>query len=855
MIRPVAKVDVNPKLPPRLERLLELAYNLRWSWDHDTINLFRRLDRDLWESTEHNPVLMLGTIQQEKLDAAAEDDAFLAHLDRVCKDFDHYMSTKNTWFRKTYGDFDRPYIAYFSAEFGLTESIRNYSGGLGVLSGDHLKSASDLDIPLIGVGILYQEGYFQQYLGADGFQLEEYPLNDFSNLPIRRVTDAEGKPLKIQVPMPGRQMSAQVWKVQVGRIQLFLLDSNLPENIEEDRDLTDRLYGGDRRTRIRQEILMGIGGLRALEAMNLRPVVCHMNEGHSAFLSLERIITLMREQNLSFEEAMRISSAGNVFTTHTPVPAGLERFGFDLIDEHFTPLFRELGLTRDQFIDLGRENMGGYELFSMPVLALKMSSATNGVSKLHGEVSQRLWQWMFPKLPEKEVPIGAVTNGVHVNTWVSQEMALLFDRYLDPAWRDRPDDPEVWKGVERIPDAELWRSHERRRERLVAFARKRLRKQLLRRGVSQAEINGADQVLNPDALTIGFARRFATYKRATLLFKDIDRLTRILNDPDRPVQIIFAGKAHPHDIPGKELIKEIITLSRRPELRDKIVFLENYDMGIARYLVQGVDVWLNTPRRPKEASGTSGMKVIYNGGLNASILDGWWAEGYDRSLGWAIGSGEEYPEAEWQMQDTIESEALYDMLERDIIPTFYDRGSDGLPNAWIGKMKNSLRILSPVFNTHRMVREYTEKYYQPAYERYRRLTEPDLSAGRKYLEWWNHIQDAWNNIKITSVETSSEELHVSDDMEVRARVHLGSVTPEEVRVQLYFGRLDTEGFITDGSAVDMEVLDRREDGTYEYVGHVTYADSGERGISVRVVPHYDGMDGVYETGLVRWASE
>ncbi|MBN2471413.1 MAG: alpha-glucan family phosphorylase [Anaerolineae bacterium] len=855
MIRPITTVEVTPKLPPRLSRLVELAYNLRWSWDHDTINLFRRMDRELWDLTEHNPVLLLGTIQQEKLQAAAEDDAFLAHFDRVCKDFDHYMTTKNTWYRKQYGDFEQPFIGYFSAEFGLTESVRNYSGGLGILSGDHLKSASDLDIPLVGVGILYQEGYFQQYLGADGFQLEEYPTNDYSNLPVTRMTDSEGNPLKIKVPMPGREMTAQVWKLQAGRIQLFLLDSNLPENISEDRDLTDRLYGGDRRTRIRQEILIGIGGLRALEALNLRPVVCHMNEGHSAFLSLERIMTLMREQQVSFEEALHISNAGNVFTTHTPVPAGLERFGFDLIDEHFTPMFRQLGLSREQFIDLGRENMGGYELFSMPVLALKMSSAANGVAKLHGEVSRKMWQWMFPRLPVQEVPIGSVTNGIHVGTWVSQEMAVLFDRYLDPTWRENPDNPDIWKNVERIPDAELWRSHERRRERLVAFARRRLRQQLVRRGVSQAEISAADQVLNPDALTIGFARRFATYKRATLLFRDVDRLIELLNDPDRPVQIIFAGKAHPHDIPGKEMIKSIITMARRPELRDKIVFLENYDMAIARYLVQGVDVWLNTPRRPKEASGTSGMKVIFNGGLNASILDGWWAEGYDHTLGWAIGSGEEYPEAEWEMQDKIESQGLYDLLGRDLIPTFYERSSDGLPGAWIAKMKQSMQILSPYFNTHRMLREYTEKYYVPAYGRYQRLTEPDLSQGHQYLEWWQHIKREWGKINIKRVEASSEALKVSEDLQVKAWVNLGSLKPEEVKVQLYFGRLDTQGYIQNGQAVDMEVTNQWDDGTYEYTGSTAYLDSGERGISVRVLPHHETLDGIHQTGMVHWANE
>ncbi|MFC1959844.1 alpha-glucan family phosphorylase [Chloroflexota bacterium] len=854
MIRPVATVDVTPNLPAKLERLVELAYNLRWSWDLDAIDLFRRLDRDLWEKTEHNPVLMLGNIAQEKLESAAKDDAFMAHLDRVCLDYDHYMSNRNTWFRKRHGDFEKPYIAYFSAEFGLTECLRNYSGGLGVLSGDHLKSASDLDIPLVGVGILYQEGYFHQYLNADGYQQEDYPVNDYSNLPVRRVLDQNDNPLKISVPMPGRQMTAQVWKVQVGRILLLLLDSNLPENIDEDRDLTDRLYGGDRRTRIRQEILMGIGGLRALEALDLRPTVCHMNEGHSAFLSIERIIQLMHEQEFSFDDALLITGAGNVFTTHTPVPAGLERFGFDLIDEHFTPHFKELGLTRDQFLDLGRENMGGYELFSMPVLAFKTASAANGVAQLHGEVSRDMWQWMFPQLPTKEVPIGAVTNGIHPLTWISQEMAMLFDRYLDPGWRDKPDDPAIWEAIDAVPDAELWRGHERRREQLVAFARKRLRAQLIRRGISQAEIATADEVLNPDALTIGFARRFATYKRASLLFRDVDRIMDILTSEDRPVQLIFAGKAHPHDIPGKDLIKTVVTLARNENLRHKIVFLENYDMAIARYLTQGVDVWLNTPRRPKEASGTSGMKVIYNGGLNASILDGWWAEGYKSSLGWAIGSGEEYPEAEWEMQDIIESQALYDLLERDIVPTFYRRGRDGVPHDWVAKMKNSMRELSPYFNTHRMLREYTDQYYIPARNRYLRLTQAEPTNARQYLDWWQRISNKWDAIQIKKVHVPREDIKVGEEMTVSTLVDLQELSPEEVKVQLYYGRLDTQGLIEDGNALDMTPVKQHDNGLYEFSVKTQYQDSGERGISVRVFPYHEYLDNVFQTGLIHWAA-
>ena len=717
MVQPVASVNVAPKLPAQLRRLHELTYNLCWAWDHEAISLFRRLDPDLWEETHHNPEWMLGLMDQTRLNALVSDTSFMAHYARVCRSFDEYMRAEDTWFGKQYGHLDpQPVIAYFSMEFGLTECLQNYSGGLGVLSGDHLKSASDLNVPLVGVGILYQEGYFQQYLNADGFQLESYPINDYVNLPVKLETDEAGAPIKICVPLPARDLVAQVWKVQVGRVSLYLLDTNLDENVrEEDRNLTDRLYGGDRRTRIRQEILLGIGGVRLLRALGIKPDIFHMNEGHSAFLLLERILNHMHDDGLTFEQAKALTAASSVFTVHTPVPAGLERFGFDLIDEHFTELMGELGLTRDQFLDLGRENMGHYELFSMSVMALNLSSGTNGVAQLHGAVSRAMWNWVYPGVPEHEVPIRAVTNGVHVQTWVSQEMAQLFDRYLDPGWRSEESRREIWAGVKTIPDAELWRTHVRRRERLVAFARDRLRLQLQRRGVSQTEIEGADEVLNPDALTIGFARRFATYKRATLIFRDLGRLRRMLTDADRPVQFIFAGKAHPHDNEGKEFIRTIVNVARDHDFRNSIVFLENYDMNVARYMVQGVDVWMNNPRRPKEASGTSGMKVIYNGGLNCSIPDGWWAEAYSPDVGWSIGHGEEYTEDEWAHQDYVESQALYNLLEKDIVPLFYGQARDGLPREWIRRVKCSMTALAPFFNTHRMVQEYADEFYLPRY--------------------------------------------------------------------------------------------------------------------------------------------
>lgn len=859
MVKPVAKVDVKPSLPLSLERLRELAYNLRWTWDHETIVLFRRLDRDLWTETGSNPVWMLGRISQEVLQAAAEDEAFLAHLDRVCAAFDAYMAPDaRTWYRRHFGDFDKPFIAYFSMEYGLTECLRNYSGGLGVLSGDHLKSASDLGLPLVGVGLLYQEGYFHQYLNADGYQQQSYPLNDYANLPVQQVLNEDGTPLILELPIAQFKAKILVWKVQVGRVPLYLLDTNHPDNPEEIRDLTDRLYGGDRRTRIRQEIVLGIGGIQLLEALGMRPTVCHMNEGHSAFLALERIRLMMKENpGMTFWQAADICATGNVYTTHTPVPAGLERFGYDLIDEHFPYLWQELGLTREQFHDLGREHMGGFDVFSLPVLALKVSAHANGVSQLHGAVSRTMWQWMFPQVPEDEVPIGSVTNGIHIESWISGEMISLFDRYLDPAWRKEPDNPDYWADVERIPDAELWRTHERRRERLVSFARRRLVAQLRARGAPQSEIEAASEVLNPDALTIGFARRFATYKRATLLFRDKERLARIVNDPDRPVQFIFAGKAHPHDHLGKELIKEIVKTAELPEFRHAMVFLENYDINVARYLVQGVDVWLNTPRRPNEASGTSGMKVIYNGGLNASILDGWWAEAYEPSVGWAIGAGEEYPQQEWDLQDYIEAQALYNLLEKDIIPAFYTRARDGLPREWIERIKASMRKLAPVFNTYRMVREYSEHYYLPSHQRFVTLTQPDLTRGREFADWMARVRANWRDVRIERVLVEPQQLTVRDEISVHAFVDLGALRPEDVTVQLYYGALDSRGEIVVGETMDMQHCCPENPGqprnVHEFYTTLNYPTTGQRGISVRVLPRHDDLINPIMTNLITWA--
>ena len=855
MVQPVASVKVAPKLPDELGRLHELTYNLRWTWDHEAITLFRRLDHDLWESTNHNPEWMLGLISQERLNALVADSSFMAHYARVCRAFDEYMNSDDTWYSSHYGGSrQQPVIAYFSMEFGLTECLQNYSGGLGVLSGDHLKSASDMDIPLVGVGILYQEGYFQQYLNADGYQQESYPINDYVNQPVSLQTDANGRPIKISVPLPGRELYAQIWKVQVGRVALYLLDSNIDDNdLLEDRNLTDRLYGGDRRTRIRQEILMGIGGVRALRALGIDADIYHMNEGHSAFLLLERIRNYMADHQLSYAEAKALTAASTVFTIHTPVPAGLERFGFDLIDEHFSDYMHLLGLSRDQFLDLGRENMGDYELFSMSVMALNLSSGANGVARLHGSVSRDMWKWVYPAVPVHEVPIKAITNGVHVQTWVSQEMAQLFDRYLDPAWRSEESRRDVWAGVRSIPDAELWRTHVRRRERLVAFARDRLREQLQRRGVSQTELEEADEVLNPDALTIGFARRFATYKRATLIFRDLGRLRKLVTDADRPLQFIFAGKAHPHDAEGKEFIRTIVNVARDHDFRDSLVFLENYDLNVARYMVQGVDIWLNNPRRPKEASGTSGMKVIYNGGLNCSILDGWWAEAYRHDIGWSIGHGEEYNEDDWAHQDYVESQALYNLLEQDILPLFYQQSRDGLPRGWIRRVKRSMIELAPEFNTHRMVKQYTEDYYMPRYQVIQGMRQLAFEGASAFAEWRDNLDRVWSDVAVLNVETDSGDVVIGSRTEIRAVVRLGNLKPSDVKVQLYYGKLDSIGHIREGESVDMRIASDNGDGMHTFKTEHVYRTTGNVGFSVRILPYHDYLHTSFVPQKIVWA--
>jgi starch phosphorylase len=796
---------------------------------------------------------MLGVVSQERLQAKAKDEAFLAHLTRVNESFQQYMNDEQTWFDKKYGHTDQPAVAYYSAEFGLTESVRLYSGGLGMLAGDHLKSASDLGIPLVGIGLLYRVGYFQQKLNSGGYQQEAYPENDFHNMPVVPVLDKDGKHMRISVQMPGRSVFCLIWKLQIGRVSLYLLDTDTPENSHGDRWITRELYGGDTETRIMQEIILGIGGLRALHALELHPCVYHMNEGHSAFLALERIAVAMDRHQMSFREGLELTRSSNVFTTHTPVPAGIDVFDKHLMEKYFSQYYSQLGVSWDEFLELGwQDNTPKGDGFSMAVLALNLCGDANGVSKLHGKVSRKMWGSLYPQVPFQEIPIKSITNGVHTRSYVSQEMSTLYDRYLGPRWVMNPGDQTVWKKIEMIPMEELWRTHERRRERLVAFARGRLVKQLQARNAPASEIAAAQEVLNPEALTIGFARRFATYKRATLFFKDKERLLKILTNSERPVQIIFAGKAHPKDEPGKNFIKEIVKQSNDERLRRHIVFIEDYDVVVARYLVQGVDVWLNNPRRPQEASGTSGMKAAANGVLNLSILDGWWDEAYHPGIGWAIGHPEEYENKDYQ--DEVESNSLYELLEKEVAPIFYDRRQDTLPRKWIAMMKDCIREVTPVFNTNRMVGEYTDRFYMPSNNRYKALSDNDRKRAKDLAHWLENVRNCWNKIRIEEVSANGSKEHkVGEVLEVNVRLNLDCLKASDLAVQVFHGEVHGDEGIKQGDIIDLELV-KQEGSIAQFRGGIRLMSSGKMGFAVRVTPSHPDLIHPSLTGNIIWAS-
>ncbi|MCF7885734.1 MAG: alpha-glucan family phosphorylase [Candidatus Marinimicrobia bacterium] len=851
-MKPAQSFMVSPNLPKKLERLIQLAHNLRWTWDDDTRNLYSRMDMDLWEEVDHDPVAMLNKIDQKTLEALANDDSYVYSLDKVLVDFDLYLES-TPWFHKRDEYSENLNIGYFSMEFGITESMPIYSGGLGVLSGDHLKSSSEIGIPLMGIGLAYQMGYFSQHFTINGWQEEKYVFNDFYNWPMKLITDDQDKKILIDIDLPGRKVYAQVWEAKVGRISLFLLDTNIEENSEEDRKITFELYGGDKEMRIKQEILLGMGGVKLLKALGKHGSVIHMNEGHSAFAGLEKIKSLMSQSNLTFYEALEIAKSEAVFTTHTPVKAGIDLFSSELIKKYFDNYCQKVNISIDELMSLGKIKNNN-EDFSMAILAIHMAYMTNGVSELHGQVSRKMWKSLWPESLEKEIPIDSVTNGIHQPSWLSHEMVELFNRYLGPAWREEPASSKTWNRVKDIPDGELWRVHQTRRTRLVEFARRQLADHYRDLDLPEADIQKAESVLDTNALTIGFARRFAAYKRGTLIFRDVERLKEIITDPEKPVQIILSGKAHPQDKEGKDIIKKIFDLSKDEELRNHVVFLSDYNMNIARYLVEGCDVWLNTPRRPQEACGTSGMKAAANGALNFSTLDGWWDEAYHREIGWAIGDREELEDyssvEEW---DHNEANDICRLLEEQIIPAFYDRGRDKMPRRWVNLMKNSMAEICPIFNTNRMLKEYTLDYYVPSFIQSNKLKEDNFSEATKLAAWKKNIASKWDNIRFLDVNsTPADKMKINSDLTIQAKVFLGKIASEDVDVEVYYGKLNAERELENGKLAKMEVEKELGENKYLYTADINNWESGLNGYTLRIIPNQNFLPESDRQKLIYW---
>lgn len=866
-MKTVRTFTVKPSLPKALEDLRVVANNLFWSWNGEITEIFRRIDYDLWKQCSHNPVKMLGMVSQARLEDLARNEGFVYQLKQAREKLDETLNAPS-WYNKIYArEGQHTLIAYFSAEFGIHESLPIYSGGLGILAGDHLKSASDLGIPLVGVGLLYQNGYFRQYLNSDGWQQEHYLENDFHNMPLELIRKENGQALTVSVQFPDRMVQIQIWKVQVGRVQLYLMDTNMPSNTPFDRTITQTLYGGDTEMRICQEIILGIGGLKALFAMGLEPTACHMNEGHAAFMALERVRKLRSHHNMSFDEALETAKASNIFTVHTPVAAGNDEFPVEMIDKYFSHYYGKLGVNRDQFLGLGRIHAkDDRESFKMPVLAIRTSSYRNGVSQLHGEVSRTIWSGLWPELPITEVPVDSITNGTHAKTWLSAELNSLYERYLGSRWADEAVDKSIWHNLDQVPDEEIWRIHQRCKERLVGFARARLKRQMQRRGAFHTELSWAEEVLDPEALTIGFARRFATYKRGNLLLREPERLIKLLNNTETPVQFIFAGKAHPRDTAGKEIIRQLVHFaSENPEIRRRMIFLEDYDIDIARYMVQGVDVWLNNPRRPMEASGTSGMKAAINGVLNMSTLDGWWCEGYIPDGGWIIGAGEEYDDLSYQ--DQVESQAIYNLLEQEVVPLYFNRAKDRLPRRWIRRMKNTVKWCAPRFNTNRMVAEYTRKFYHTADTKWEELTANEMERVKELTAWKNATREAWSDLDIQNVEVQNvegqaieqaqsdqPELRVGSELQITAQIHLGRLNPQDVSVQIYHGRVDSTGKIENGQASEMTYAEDsiNVDRVATFNGTIPCRVSGQHGFALRILPRHQDLVEPYEPGMILW---
>jgi len=850
MAPPVHEFLVAPRMPDPLGRLLELARNLWWGWHPEAVDLFQRVDSAAFARSGSNPIRLLGEIDPRRLEQLAADPSFRAHYERVIEAFDHDMK-RTAWFEREYPGFSGRRVAYFSAEFGIHECLPLYSGGLGVLAGDLLKSGSELGVPLVGIGIAYRFGYFQQEINHDGWQSELYLENDFSRMPMDLVRSFDGKPLWIEVHMGARRVRAQIWRVNVGRVPLYLLDTNLPDSPEQDRRITARLYDGDKRVRLEQEILLGIGGVHALHALGVEIDAYHMNEGHTAFLTLEQTARLMEKERLPFEEARHLAAAVNTFTTHTPVPAGHDEYDPAWMRDYLAPYAHRLGVPEREILALGLAEPGsGERRFVMTVLGLRMAKHKNAVSRLHGEVSRAMWKGLWPMLQPDEVPITHVTNGVHTQTWLAAEMRRLYDRYFSPDWLTGSARTVSWEKVKEIPDAELWRSRGRLRQRLVNEVRARLLRQAQRGVVTPAQLRCAERALDPEVLTVGFCRRFATYKRATLLFRDLERLKRICRHSERPIQFVFSGKAHPLDEPAKKLIRDIVRESWGEELLGRLVFVENYDVGLARILVQGVDVWLNNPRRPHEASGTSGMKAALNGGLHLSILDGWWSEGYRGDNGWAIGNGHQASDPE--MQDQLDSLSLYDLLEHEVAAAFYNRDKDGVPEAWCALMKASIAGLCRQFSSDRMLEEYAQRFYASALRVRSELTGENRPRMRALSDWWRMVNANWERVRIADVQADLGAVHaLGAQIPVAVVIDAGPIDPAHLVVEVVHGPTDGDGRILEAEVAPATHAPS-DNGMQRFTATISCRRSGRQGLAVRVRPGRPGSEWIFDQTLVRW---
>ena len=850
------KITVNPQLPKRIEKLSEISNNLWWSWNTEFLRLFKTIDNDVWETCEKNPVKFLKQVSQERLEAVSKNVEFLKEYDKLARQFEDYMNSKNTWFANNYPENKNDLIAYFSAEYGLDRTIPIYSGGLGILSGDHLKSASDLGIPLVAVGLLYKNGYFHQKINGYGDQETEYINIELSNLPINPVKDKNGEDLIIYVKFPKRRLYLKVWQINVGRIKLYLLDSDIEKNNPEDRDVTLRLYGGDQEMRIRQEIVLGMGGTNLLtRALGLNPTIYHMNEGHSAFLILELMKNIIKEKQVSFDVARDIASSKTVFTTHTPVPAGNDIFPLDLVDKYFKDFWPRLGLDREEFLRLGMKPSQILEPgFNMGILALKVAGKKNGVSKLHGAVSRELFGDVWPDIAANESPITYVTNGIHTCSWLSPKLKELYNKYLMPYWQDNIHEDKVWEKINNIPDKTLWETHQDRKEKLLKLVKDNTTQRLRRSGYSYEEINEITSKLNPNALTIGFARRFATYKRATLIFKDLERITQILNNSEKPVQLIFAGKAHPADKEGQDLIKRIHEISMMPQFKGKIFLLENYNIAMSQYLVSGVDVWLNNPRRPMEASGTSGQKASVNGVINFSVLDGWWAEGYNQENGWTIGTNAEYNS--YEEQDIADSQSMYRTLEDKIIPTYYDKNEEGISPKWIRIMKNSIISTGGKYSTARMLVDYTNNLYMPLCNLTKKYYQ-NVDTVAEYNLWKKNLYINWKDIKITQTNNLDNiTIDAGNNIEVKCEVELPNVDLDNITVECYYGKILDNGIVENVSIIPMKLTEKDEESKkYEYTTKIELKTGGNYGYTFRVMPKHEMLLDAENLNLVKWVTK